>query len=114
MWYKCQPFSKSSFHEMFVELRDVDINKGLYPVIVVSGDKFCFRKSLKLFKVFVKFLNIFEIKISTDQVMHPLNIMCGLYLDHRGFLLKKVNPLLGVPIIHQKILKDKSKPAIAL
>src|SRR5664279_152028 len=98
-----QPFNEVALHKKLVEPGAVDVDGSMgSEIIVLIGDRrFC--KLLKLAQDNFKFLKIAKVKMRVEQVMHALNVMPGLYSNHHFILTKKINPLLTITVVHQKI-----------
>src|SRR3954452_10920262 len=99
---------------MLVYFRAVNVNKRMNAEIIVLISKRCLRKVFKLLKCDYKLLKIAEIKMCIEQVVHSFNIVTHFHCNHSWLRIKQVNPLLTVPVVHQKILPYKCVPAIAL
>src|SRR5450432_4490828 len=109
-----QSFFKRTGHQALVDARKMDIDIGMNSEIIVV---LTFRRIIIFFKFFqdlCKFSKMTQVKKRIQHIVHAFDIVTRFHCNHQRFLFKKIDPFLSVPVVHQKILTYKCKPAIAL
>jgi len=114
MRYQLQSFAEGTQHEVLVDLGGGEVDKGLNAVVLHTGNHLGIAEGFKTMEHFAELLVIAQVEMGIQQVVQTFDIMCGFHVDHMGLVMKKVHPFLCMPVIHDKILADKSIPAIAL
>ena len=95
VWNQRQALAEGALHQVLVDACAVDINKGVSSEIVVVGSLRRFGEFQELPQGDLELLEVAQVKMRVQQVVHAFDVVAGLYADHSGFGIKQVDPFFG-------------------
>src|SRR5450755_1320774 len=112
--YKRKTLLKSAGHQALIDFCQVDIYPGMYPKIIMVLPLRGIGIVFEFFQDHFKFAEVAQVEQCVQHIVHAFYIVTRFNGNHQWLFFKQVNPLLCIAVIHEKILADKRKPAIAL